>query len=65
MKPVQENQELRDYAKKHGVALWQIANEYDVHVMTIIGRLRKPFTEEQSASFKHIVDELSKGASNG
>ena len=65
MKPAQENQELRDYAKKRGVALWQIANEFDVHAMTLISRLRKPFTDEQAAAFKRIVDGLSGGVSNG
>lgn len=62
MKPKQENQELRDYAKKNGVALWQIANRLDVHGMTLISRLRKPYTYEQAALFKRIVDDLSGGA---
>lgn len=61
MKPKQENQELRDYAKGHGVALWQIANRLDVHGMTLISRLRKPYTDEQADQFKCIVDDISGG----
>lgn len=59
MKPKQENQDLRDYAKKHGVALWQVANELDIHAMSLISRLRKPFVETQANAFKRIVDGLS------
>ena len=58
MKPKQENQDLRDYAKGKGVAQWQIANYYGIHVMTLVGRLRKPFTEEERNSFMRTVDEL-------
>lgn len=61
MKPKQENQELRDYAKSHGVALWQIANAYGIHAMTLISRLRKPFTNEQADRFRQIIDSLKCG----
>lgn len=64
MNPHQENQELREYAKSHGVALWQVANELNIHAMTLISRMRKPYTEEQSVAFKRIVNNLSGGASH-
>lgn len=59
MKPAQQNQSLRDYARANGVPLWMIAESYGVHVMTLIGRLRKPFNKEQSDAFMRIVDEKS------
>lgn len=58
MKPKQENQSLRDYARNKRVAQWQIANHYGIHVMTLIGRMRKPFTEEEHKDFMRTVDEL-------
>lgn len=59
MKAKQENQDLRDYARSNGVTQWQIANHLGIHVMTLIGRLRKPFDEKSRASFMRVVDELA------
>ena len=58
MKPKQENQDLRDYAKSKGVTQWQIANNLGIHVMTLIGRMRKPYDERNKIAFKKMVDEI-------
>lgn len=64
MKVKQENQDLRDYARDRNVALWQIAAAYGVHEMTLISRLRKPFSVEDCSQFKKTVDGIN-GVPNG
>ena len=56
MKP---NMDLRFYAKGHGVALWQVAQEMGIHVQTLIQHLRVPFEEKEIKEFRSIVDRLS------
>jgi len=56
MKP---NMDLRLYARGHGVPLWRIAQEYGFSEQTMIMRLRKQFSEEDSADFKAKVDKIA------
>jgi len=58
MKPKQENQDIRDYAKNKGVMQWQIANQYGIHVMTLINRLRKPFTGDERKEMMQVINDL-------
>lgn len=59
MKAKQENQDLRDYARNNGVTQWQIANHLGIHVMTLIGRMRKPYDAKNRDAFIKMVDDLA------
>jgi sugar diacid utilization regulator len=59
MKP---NMALRFYAKGHGVALWQVAQQMGIHVNTLINRLRVPFGEKEADEFKHLVENIAEGS---
>ena len=56
MKP---NMDLRFYARGKGVPLWRVAEAYGIHENTLLQRLRKQLSEEDSADFKAKVDKIA------
>lgn len=52
------NQELRNYAKKRGVAFWEIGYELGVSEQAIIRWMRTPLNEEKEARIKSAVDKI-------
>lgn len=54
------NEELRLYAKGHGVSLWQVAKFLKMSDQTLYRNLRVEFDKEQQAIFKNAVREAKK-----
>lgn len=54
------NKDIRDYAEKHNVKLWQIANKLGINDGNFSRKLRLELTEEKKAEIYKIIDELSK-----
>lgn len=54
------NKDVREYAKKHNVKLWQIANKLCINDGNFSRKLRIELAEEKKAEIYKIIDELSK-----
>lgn len=54
------NKDIREYAEKHNVKLWQIANKLGINDGNLSRKLRFELAEEKKAEIYKIVDELSK-----
>lgn len=57
-----QNLDIRDYAKTHGVRLWEIADNLKIQDTAFSKQLRKEFDEEKKAHIKNIIDTLSLNA---
>ena len=53
------NKDIRDYAKKHNVRLWQIANVLNINDGNFSRKLRVELTEDKKTEIKAIIDELA------
>lgn len=53
------NKDIREYAKKNNVRLWQIANALHINDGNLSRKLRIELTEEKKAEIYRIIDELS------
>lgn len=54
------NKDIRDYAEKHNVKLWQIASALQINDGNFSRKLRHELTEDKKAEIYKIIDELSK-----
>ena len=54
------NKDIRDYAEKHNVKLWQIADKLGINDGNFSRKLRLELSEEKKAEIYKIIDELSK-----
>lgn len=52
------NEDIREYAEKHNVRLWQIANALHINDGNFSRKLRTELTEDKKAEIKAIIDEL-------
>lgn len=55
------NAELREYAKNKRVYLYEVANVYGITSNGLNARMHKPFTEDEAAEFREIVDRIADG----
>lgn len=53
------NIDIRQYAKKKGVNLWQISQRMEVHESTFYRHLRTELEAEKKDKIKQIIDELA------
>ena len=53
------NKDVREYAKKHNVKLWQIANKLGINDGNFSRKLRVELTEDKKQEIYKIIDELS------
>ena len=53
------NTELREYAKRHHVFLWEIALKLGLSEPTIIRRLRTELSDEDHLKIKSCIDEIA------
>lgn len=53
------NKDIKAYAKRKGVYLWQVADKLGISANTMSVKLRKPFTAKQRAEYFTIVDDLA------
>ena len=54
------NKDVREYAKRHNIYIWEIAEIFEVCETTIYRWLRKPLDKEKKKLFLDAVDNLSK-----
>ena len=53
------NQDIRSYAKKNGVKLWQIAKVKGISEPTMTRLLRQELSEDEKVAFIRIINELA------
>ena len=53
------NKDIREYAEKHNVKLWQIASKLHINDGNFSRKLREELTEDKKAEIKAIIDELA------
>jgi len=53
------NKDIRDYAKRHNVKLWQIANQLHINDGNFSRKLRVELSDEKKAVIYKIIDDLS------
>ncbi len=53
------NKDVREYAKTHGVRLWQIANRLGINDGNFSRKLRVEFSDEKKAEILGIIDKLA------
>lgn len=54
------NKDIRDYAEKQNVRLWQIANKLGINDGNFSRKLRAELPEDKKTEIFKIIDELSK-----
>lgn len=54
------NEDIRGYAKKHNVKLWQIASKLHINDGNFSRRLRMELSEDEKVKIRQIIDELAK-----
>lgn len=54
------NQELRNYIRKHGVRHWELAKELGISESTFCRWMRSEFTPEEQEAIKRATDYLSR-----
>ena len=55
------NDEIKQRAREKGVKLWQLAERLGITDSTFSRRLRRDFSEEESARVCMLIDELAAG----
>ncbi len=53
------NQEIRDYAAKRGVYLWEIAVELDISEPTMTRMMRIELPEDVKQEMKRLIDKIA------
>lgn len=53
------NKDLREYAKKHGIKLWQIAEKYGLNDGNFSRKLRHELSDVEKAEIYYIIDVLA------
>ena len=54
------NQKIRDYAKKNGVLLWEIADRLNINDGNFSRKLRKELSRKEELNIMMIIDEIKK-----
>lgn len=55
------NKNIREYANKRNVRLWQIASKLGINDGNFSRKLRIELSEEKKAEIRVIIDELAAG----
>ena len=53
------NQEIREYATKRGVYLWEIAVELDISEPTMTRMMRMELPEDVQQEMKRLIDRIA------
>ena len=56
------NKDIRDYAARRRVRLWEIAMELGINDSSLSRKLRKELTTDEKEKILGIIDRLAKGA---
>ena len=54
-----KNEEIRRFAKKHKVSLWQIAHELGISEPTMTRKLRLDLTAQDKTQIQQIIEKLT------
>ncbi len=54
-----ENIRIRKAAKRHGIALWELARYFSISEATVSRRLRVPLDPVEEEKWLHAIDELA------
>ena len=60
---MKENQAIREYAKKKGVKLWQIALSLGISEPSLIRWMRVPLSSEKERNILEAIDAISQEVS--
>ena len=52
------NENLKNYARRNFVFLWEVAEKFGCNDANFSRKLRKPFTEDMKDKFVKAVDEI-------
>lgn len=53
------NKDIREYAEKHNVRLWQIASKLGINDGNFSRKLRVELPQDKKAEIKAIIDDLA------
>ena len=53
------NKDIREYAQRNNVKLWQIANELHINDGNVSRKLRVELTEDKKQEIRKIIDALA------
>lgn len=53
------NKDIREYAKRHNVKLWEIANALNINDGNLSRKLRFELPKEEKQKIKKIIDKLA------
>lgn len=53
------NEDIREYAERHNVRLWQIASRLGINDGNLSRKLRTELPGEKKAEIKSIIDDLA------
>ena len=53
------NKDIREYAEKHNVRLWQIASKLGINDGNFSRKLRVELSQDKKAEIKAIIDDLA------
>lgn len=56
------NKDIRDYAARRRVRLWEIAMQLGINDSSLSRKLRKELPQEEKEKILAIIDDLAKGA---
>lgn len=56
------NKDIRDYAARRRVRLWEIAMELGINDSSLSRKLRKELPQGEKEKIREIIDRLAKGA---
>ena len=56
------NKDIRDYAARRRVRLWEIAMELGINDSSLSRKLRKELPKGEKEKIREIIDRLAKGA---
>ena len=56
------NKDIRDYAARRRIRLWEIAMELGINDSSLSRKLRKELTQDEKEKILGIIDQLAKGA---
>lgn len=58
------NEKIKRHAKNKGVFLWELAARLGVTDSTFSRKLRRKFSEEETAEMLNLIDEIADGRGN-
>ena len=55
-----KNIDVKNYATKRGVKLWEVAERMNIFDSSLSRKMRKELSQEEKDEIKRIIDEIAK-----